>query len=390
MQTGFLAALYFAFFAVVGIMLPFFPAFMGSLGFSATQVGVLMAINPAVALWAPPLWGQWADRSRRHARVLAIVLTGCAVAFAPMTRVDTFEGMFLCLLVYAVFSSSVTTLLDTLALAHAARSGTPYARLRLAGSLGFVASASVAGFALVTVGRNIVAWALGLMVVAACLAWWVESRSDAVTVGVERRANLSGMIALAKRPEVAALLLATASHWVACAPYHGTLALYAQSLSLSPSVLGTAVSVAVMAEIAVMATWARWAKRFSLNQILMCAFLVSSVRWLVLAHTTSAAAFVANALAHGFTFGAFYIASVSWLAEHTPVELRASAQSLFVAATFGVGGLVGLLGAGRLYDVIGGASVFTVAGALELIPLVVVAALLRPAREPSGAPHVTS
>ena len=61
---------------------------------------------------------------------------------------------------------------------------------------------------------------------------------------------------------------------------------------------------------------------------------------------------------HGFTFGAFYTASVSYLASRAPPHLRSSAQALYVMVTFGVGGLVGFITAGVGYDWLGSRGLF--------------------------------
>ena len=149
--------------------------------------------------------------------------------------------------------------------------------------------------------------------------------------------------------------------------------------SPKPKGFGTAhwVKPELVAEIAFMLVFPGLEARFAPRRILAVAFVLSAVRWGVMASTDSAVVIVAVALLHGFSFGAFLVATIAALARRVPAEHRAAGQVLFVTATFGVGGLAGFLLAGRGYDLLGGHRLFACAAALELVPLSLVL-LLRP------------
>ncbi|HME91967.1 MAG TPA: MFS transporter, partial [Myxococcaceae bacterium] len=51
-----LAGFYLLYFGALGVTLPFFPAYLKSLGLSGSQVGMLLALAPVVSLVAPPIW----------------------------------------------------------------------------------------------------------------------------------------------------------------------------------------------------------------------------------------------------------------------------------------------------------------------------------------------
>jgi PPP family 3-phenylpropionic acid transporter len=113
------------------------------------------------------------------------------------------------------------------------------------------------------------------------------------------------------------------------------------------------------------------------------AFVASALRWGGLALTSSAPVIAALSLLHGMTFGAFYVASIAFVARHVPPHLRASGQGLFAAITFGLGGLVGNTTAGAGYDWLGGHRLFAVAAGLELLAALLV---LRISPEEPGRP----
>jgi MFS transporter, PPP family, 3-phenylpropionic acid transporter len=144
--------------------------------------------------------------------------------------------------------------------------------------------------------------------------------------------------------------------------------MHVTALNLPPWVVSASASVGVAAEVGVMFTWPRWGHRISPRTLLIVSFVASAARWLGMAVFDSPAAFLALAAIHGLTFGAFYLASVAYMADAAPGSLRATGQALFVAATFGVGGLVGYLGTGAGYDALGGHKLFAVAAAAALLP----------------------
>jgi PPP family 3-phenylpropionic acid transporter len=363
-----LAGFYTLAFGALGIALPFIPGYFEAAGLSASQIGVLLAVGPACMLFAPPLWGQFADRTGRPGLLLGIATAGAALGYGLMALAGSFAAALGAFVVHAPFASAITTLIDTLALQHVQRRGGSYARLRVFGSLGFVVSSVAFGFSVSSYGRAVLLVPFALMTSAAVWAGGLLARTPRV-VHEGPRPTFAAALELLHRRDVSLFLVATALHWVACTPFHGSLALYVRELGLGPRVVSLSAGLAVISEIAVMWTWPRWSSAASPRGLLMLAFGASSVRWALMAWTQRAEVLVLAAVLHALTFGAFYLAAVAWMAARVPDSLRATGQALFVACTFGIGGLVGYLGSGRTYDAVGGATLFTLAAGLEWLPV---------------------
>jgi PPP family 3-phenylpropionic acid transporter len=367
---------YVLYFGTTGIILPFLPAWLRSLGLAGWQIGVLLALNPGFALLAPPLWGYLADRAGRPDRVLSVIAGGAVLGFAPLAVASDFAQAALALCTYAFFASSITTLIDSLALQRVGLHGGSYARLRLFGSLGFVASSTGFGLTVNAVDRRAVFVALVLMV--ASFAWSFSVKARAVAL--PGRHPLSGL-RLLRRRDLALMLGASCAHWIACAPFHGTFSIHVTALKLPPSVIGLSAGLGVMAEVAVMYAYPRAAKRLAPRWVLLSAVLASALRWAGMAAATSPWAIISLSLLHGMTFGAFYVAAVAFVADRVPDTLRASGQALFTSVTFGLGGLVGYIFAGTAYDWLGGHRLFAVSAAAELVPALLILLI----REPRAA-----
>ena len=370
-----LAVSYLLLFAATGITLPFLPAYLTSLGFSSAQLGVLLAVSPALSMVAPPLWGQLADRSGRPGAVLLALTLGGAAGFSLLLFASSFVAALFALAAYAVFASSYTTLLDTLTLNAVVKRGGTYAQVRLFGSLGFILSALAFGFSRTTVDRAAVTMPLLTMVAFAMwTAFTLTRRRQLLDPG--HRPSARAAFEIARRPEVLRFLIAVCLHWVACTPYHGTLSLHVNALHLPPRVVSLSAAVGVIAELLLMASWPRWGHRVDPRALLCVSFAASALRWLGMSLTSDEWVLTALAVLHGLTFGAFFVSSVGFMSRQAPDALRATGQALFVASAFGLGGLSGYLLTGLGYDALGGHRLFLVAAGVELIP----AALMFPAK----------
>ncbi|MCY1077150.1 MFS transporter [Archangium lansingense] len=358
-----LIGFYALYFGTTGIVLPFLPAYLKSLTLSVSQVGLLLSLGPLLALGAPHFWGHLADRFGRPNRVLSFICAGACVGFLPLFFVDRFPTLVATLAAYAFFASSITPLIDSLALQHIAQNGGSYSHLRLFGSLGFVLSATLFGLTVDSVGRTTLLAAFALLT---ALTLWSFTLRDSRSLPARRPVHpLAGLQLLADR-ELRWLLAACALHWIACAPYHGTFSIFVGSLGLPPSVVGIAMGLGVAAEVVVLLLYPRLADRISPRDLLVLAFTASTLRWAGLSLATSRGVIVGLSLLHGLSFGAFYVASIAIVVRRVPPHLRASGQGLFAAITFGIGGLVGYSSAGAGYDWLGGHRLFAVAAVLDL------------------------
>jgi PPP family 3-phenylpropionic acid transporter len=364
-----LVGFYLLYFSTVGITQPFLPAYLRSLALSTSEVGLLLALTPLASLVAPPLWGHLADRTGRLSRVLTLLAVGSALCFAPLLSVDRFPALVATIAAYACFSSSITPMVDSLALNHVAQRGGSYAHLRLFGSLGFILSATSFGLMVRTVDRSTILVAVTIFAVLA--VWSLTLRSQA-TAGATPH-PLAGLRLLRDNKDLRWLLAATGLHWMACAPYNGMLAIHVLALGLPPSVVGICAGTAVAAEVAAMLLYPRLADRIAPRHLLCLSFVMSALRWGGMAVVSSPVLIVALALLHSMSFGVFYVSSVAFMARRVPQHLRASGQGLFAAVTFGVGGLIGFSASGAAYSLLGGGhALFAVAGGVELIAAMLV------------------
>jgi PPP family 3-phenylpropionic acid transporter len=367
-----LAAVYGAYFAATGVTLPFLPGYLEEQGLSPTEIGLLLAIQPAFAMFAPAFFCSWADRRSAHRASLVLASVGAALGFSTLLAADAFATYALAMAAYALFVTSIVPLIDSLALEAVREARASYSHLRIFGSFGFVVASLSVGLLVPKLDRVVLLVPLGLMLGAAAFATLIRTRIARASLAEAIRPTLSTGLFY--------LLAASALHWIACAPFHGSLALHVRALGLPTSVVGGAAALGVAAEIVVMTLYPRTLQRLSEGAVLGLAFSASALRWLGMSFATSAMAIVGLSLLHGLTFGAFYIAAVSFLARTIPPERRARGQGLFGAVTFGAGGLVGFAVSGVGFDALGGPGLFAAAAAAEIVAALLVLRIPRAQR----------
>jgi MFS transporter, PPP family, 3-phenylpropionic acid transporter len=369
---------YFFYFQSTAINMAYMPAHLRALGLSGRQISTALAVAPVLSLGVPLGWAWLADRSRRHDRVLRVVSCGAWLGFSPLVFLRgavarSFSLILAGYLAYAIFNVGSSGLADALAVVRV-RAGAIYGRIRLWGSIGFVLAAVGTGAALSAFGSTPALLAGPLVPLAMWLAlggaFWAATRQRGAG-GQTTRPHAADLRALLAAPGLALLLLAGALHWACMTPYNVFLGVYLRDLGLPPVAWGLAYSIGVVAEMLVLLWFHRLHARFHLDTLLAAAFIASALRWLAVSRVRSPVALVLLQSLHGMTFGMFWSAAIAMVAATVPPPLRATGQALLIMA-INLGGGLGNLATGALYDLSGPRQLFLLAALGEVLPLLVV------------------
>jgi PPP family 3-phenylpropionic acid transporter len=384
---------YFLYYGNVGTMLPYFAAYLRGRGFSGEEIGLLQMLPSLLAPVVAIAWATFADHRATPQRALRLAAGWAAVAvlLLPLARAPWQVGAVVA--VMALGDRAVVPLADSITLDWCRRDpARSYARIRLFGSLGFIALSLAVGRALTLRGDRpadlVVPIAVALLVVGYALA----ARGAPAPDHLPPRPAGRDMLGLARDRRLHLLLAAAAIHWAACAPFHLFFGVFVRDLGLPSDVTGLGMGLGVLAEIGALLVFPRLERRVPLRGLFAIAFLGSALRWALLAGARGAPAIAALQLLHGLTFGLFWGAAMRALSDLVPAPLRATGQAVFTAVVFGGGNAAGYALSGVGYDRLGGvAPLFGFAAALELVSLaVVLLPLLRPPRPAPGGPGTRS
>jgi len=365
---------YACYFAAIGASVPFFPPYLRSLGLSGRQISFMLAVAPILHLAVPLGWGWIADRTRRPDLVLRLVCLVAAAMMVPLVFVRTMPAMLFLYAGYQAFLVPIVGLTDAIALERV-RHGADYGRTRVWGSFAFAISSLVVGKVLDWRGRTdgdplVPAYIAALLGVTFLVSLTLRGQA------APERPHASEIRTLLRDRRFLFLLVFAPLHWGCTAPYHGFLGILFRDRHLAQGLLGASFLVAVGAEMATLFFFSRLRARFRLAPMLIVAFLVTGVRWVLVAVIQDPFWLVALQSVHALTFGIFWASCLAWVGECVPPTLRATGQTLFTGVLYGVGNGLGMLGSGALYDAFAGADFsFALAGALEIVPVALMATL---------------
>lgn len=362
-----LSAYYFFYFGFVGAFSPYFTLYLQSLEYSATDIAVLMSVMQVMRVLAPNLWGWLAERTGLRVPIVRASAIASLAGFCLFFTTTEFVGMFAAMVLMAFFWSAALPLVESLTFSHLGALGHHYGRIRLWGSVGFIAAVVGLGHLLDFVRIDAV------LVVIAVILCGIVLCSFALPEAV-RRSGARGRARLGetlRRREVRALL--GASFFMAAA--HGAMYVF-YSIHLADHGYGKAVigwmwALGVMAEIGVFLIMPSLAKRFGMRAILLFSLAAVVLRFLMVGWGAHSLTLLLLAqLLHGVTFGANHAAAIAMINRWFPGRLQAHGQALYGSLSFGAGGMLGGLISGVSWDAIGAAWTFTLGSSFGLLGLI--------------------
>lgn len=328
----------------MGAITPYLALELKQAGAPGWALVLALSASPLARLLAGPLWAVLADRLRIEERILAL---GAALAAGGAALLAVGPSLAVPgALVMALGRAPFDTTLDGLAVSELGGDPAAYGRVRLWGSLGFLGGALVGGGleGLDPFGPMRLGALLSALMLVFALVGARSARFEPVPV-------LPALRALWGDGRVPWFLLAAALHFLSHAGATTFLAVHLQAHGAPTWVTGVAIAVGVGVETAVMASSKAIFARFTSGRVLLFATLLGLPRWLLNATLTWPVAVVLLQALHGITFGAFWVAAVTWIASRARPEIRTSAQALLGAAVAGVGSLGGNAIGARLLEI---------------------------------------
>jgi len=358
LQPAWRLSFYFgALFAVVGVVMPYWPVYLGDRGLSAVEIGLILSLGLWIKVLVNPLIAQWADR---HGARRPVMLALCAIVIAAYAVVGLTDGVAM-LAVFAVVASvafaAIMPLGETTALTVVYDRGLDYGRLRLWGSLTFIAASMGLGSLLATEGADVVLWAILAIMATTLVACWLMPR-----VAVPKaEAGPAPLIRLLRQPVfvlfLAAASLSQASHAVLYA--FGTL--HWRANGIDDWMIGWLWAEGVIAEVVLFAFGAWLVNRVGVVGLLALGAAAGALRWFAYGFSSDLSLLLAMQVLHAFTFGATHLGAMHFIARAAPPAWAASAQSLYTAVSGGIAMGLAMWASGLLYDRYAGAAFFAMA-----------------------------
>jgi len=366
---------YFVYFAFIGVFMPYFGLYLQSLSFSAWEISLLMSQMQLMRLFGPYLWGILADRSGQRVRIVRQTGIVTLVVFSVFFFARSFNALLVAVALLTFFWSAALPLVETLTFDHLGERTANYSRVRLWGSVGFIATVAASGAFLDHFGLSKILWVILLSLLA------IAASGFAISEAPEHQSSgsqSSSVAAIVRQPQVVALFTACFFMYAAHGAMNIFYSIYLSDHGYSKSVVGALWSLGVISEITVFYFMTFLATRLSLRQILLICLVAAVVRFLMVGWGVGVpGVLVAAQLLHGLTFGAFHATTIAAVNRSFAGATRARGQALYSSLTFGAGGLIGGLIAGWTWEHLGSTLTFVLSSGYASIGLLLVARWIR-------------
>jgi PPP family 3-phenylpropionic acid transporter len=363
------AAISLCYFGFIGLFSPYAPLWYQSLGYSTFAIGALTSMQSATRLVAPYAWGWWADHSGRREPLLRLAIGSAVVASLGFFAFQDYAWIAVVCVALMLCTAGVVPISEAV-LAHHVSSGgqvdiARYGRVRLWGSVGFVATATAGGFVLELAGvERFPLLCTGVLATLLFAAFRLPPSSEPA----HAEPVVEGALAVLREPVVAWFFAGTFLTVLAHTSLYTFYSLYLASLGYGQGAIGLLWAVGVAVEVAWFAFQGRWMNRLPVHGWLALAAGVSAVRFAAIAAFAGhAAALIVAQLLHGITFAAQHSACIAVISRHFPGRLRSRGQALYTVLGYGASGVLGGVAGGALSERLGYAAVFWAASAVSLV-----------------------
>ena len=370
-----LSAFYFFYFAYLGAFAPFFALYLNSVGMGAVEIGMLMALPQLTRILAPHLWGWLADRSGQRMRVVRWSGTLGTLAFLGVFGGESFALLCTVLFAMTFFWSAALPLVEATTLSQLGDETARYGRIRVWGSVGFIAAVVAVGYLLDLTSPRALLWVIAALMACMLLLSCVVADAPAVPHPGDDRSVWQ----VVRRPEVIAIIAASALVAMAHGPYYTFYTIHVVDYGYSKSFAGWLWALGVVCEIGIFVWMSRLYKAYTMRQILIASTLLAALRFVVIGWgADSMVLLLAAQTLHAASFGAFHAAAIGVVHRLFRGRHQARGQAIYGSLAYGIGGTIGGLASGYAWGGLGAELTFTLGGACALAAAAVLWRWLRP------------
>lgn len=327
---------YFFYFALIGVHIIFVPKILSMSGMSSIEIGVIFASAPLVRFAVPFMFLRGFKLNSTTFYLSLALMTLGAIGFYPSL------GYFWPLLgVNILFGIGIALILPYVEVIALERIGyEKYGKIRLFGSIGFIAVALVLVKWLTTPHTGIgflIAMALGTLIFGAVIGKEHTKRS----INEEQNNNFSPLNHLY-------LWIGFLLMQVSFGPFYNFFTIYTTDHGITLESTVWLWSFGVIAEIVMFYFQGKWLSG-NFSPLLWITAAITAFRWAIVALFPSSIEMLAlSQILHAFSFALFHTVAISTL--FSLYEARRLSQQFFFGISYGLGGFIGALGAGMLYE----------------------------------------
>ena len=359
-----LSTFYLCYFAALGALVPFWGLYLKQLGFTASEIGELMAIPMATKFIAPYLWGWIGDHLGHRMLIVRIGALLTSLVFLAVFWLQGFWELGIAMALFSFFWNAVLPQFESVTLLYLKKRVDRYARIRVWGSIGFIVTVLLLGVAVDRSGPAVVLPVL----FAIYLFIWISSLLVRDPQTDLAPAPQPPILSILRQPPVIAFFLVCFLLQAGHGAYYTFYSIYMEEVGYSKTLIGQFWALGVIAEVLVFLVMHRLLQRFGARAVLITSLLLAALRWILIGNFPTWLPILLFAqLLHAATFGTFHAAAIHLVHHYFTGRHQGRGQALYSSLSFGAGGALGSLLSGYLWNSAGAAFAFGVSTLVTLL-----------------------
>ncbi|WP_019027727.1 MFS transporter [Colwellia piezophila] len=367
-----LSSNYFFYFALLGLISPFLALYLDGKGFNSRQVGEILAIITATKIVAPSLWAILADKTGKPLLIIRLGALLALLSFSVLFWLNDYWPITFSLALFTLFWTAILPQLEVHTLTSVRHSNKIYARIRLWGSLGFIALAVIAGEVMEAFGYQTFTH-IGVIILLGLLATTMMLTPSGKARLTKNKTEQEAILPRLLDGRFISFFIAGLLLQVSFAPYYGFFALFLRDLHYSGLAIGLFISLGVVAEVVAFIYMGTLFKRFSLSSLLVFSLAITGLRWLLIPEVADSVLWLCLIqLSHAASFAIYHSASMQFISSHFTKTQQSRGQGMYLGGVYGIGGAIGAYVTGILWlDGLGASDTFMMAGLSALLGAII-------------------
>ncbi len=328
----------------------------GTLKFSGSEAGLILAMSSISALISPLVGAFIADRVINSERFLGICQTSGAVIMFMLSFQDRFPAFLVLYILYSMTMGPTFSLTNAIVLHHQPDAKKNYGMVRVWGTIGWISAAWVLGFLWRGGGSDTVQAGLRLALQVSAISSFVlglySFTLPLAHTKLVKPPNFLPVESLGVMLKPSVLIISALSLFINIVDryyYFGT-APYLKSAGFHDGVIMPLMSIGQLPEILAMMALGLILSRFSVKTVLAAGALVEFLRFTVLASGGPPALLIAALSMHGLTYVFYSISALIYLDGFCDKKSRTGVQQMFCIIAVGLGSFLGSMIAGGMMD----------------------------------------
>lgn len=353
-----LSVMMFLQYMVWGSWYPVLSTYMGNLGFSGLQIGVVYSLLAVGCMIAPFAGGQLADRYVSTEKLLAALHLLGGIVLCVAATLATYQTLWPMMLLWSLLYAPTLALTNSITFHHLPDAENKFGLVRVFGSLGWIAVGL-----LLTLLRTIWPEQPGLPGLGGADSLWLGGflslflglfclalpHTPPAKKGGSPLAFLAAFKML-RDPSFALFIIISFIVATELMFYYVLTAPFLQTLDISSANIPAVMTIAQVAEIGTMIALPLMLKKWGIRSTMAFGIMAWPIRYAIFAYGQPRWLVVAALTLHGICYVCFFVVAYIYVNSVAPPDIRASAQAFITFVTLGAGMYLGSIFAGWIRD----------------------------------------